>query len=261
MLSLWLSLQQYSTWFFSKGARERGRTVFETMLSLNILECCVCTCVRVVCVFCCFVDSDTAGGLLFFLRLSSLLPSDQWFPSLCVYGIYSFLIRKKSTSMTSKYMWVCLSGTHSGGVVSWSQPILCVRSQDKGIYFGPNVIYRYKKLVRSVMISELSGVRKWARLVAVSGWTCLVSFCCGRVTTVEGFAFSALKFHSFPGELQGEWGNCLTLSKQGLLCNPDSRPSILVRQGHVLKETAGLARASPPCAKEPGELRNHKSTM
>lgn len=144
MLSLWLSLQQYSTWFFRRGQRKRQNCLINNAFIEHSQTLCMYMCVGVMCVFCCFVDSEPADGLLFFL---DFLPSIRLVVSQFVCLWNSFIpYPQKSTSMTSKCMRVCLWGTHSGGVVSWSQPILCMRSQDKSIHFAPNVIYKYKKL-------------------------------------------------------------------------------------------------------------------
>lgn len=78
------------------GKWERGRTVLQTVFALNILKCYVThmwACV--MCVSFCFVYSDPAGGLLFFLDFLPCFHLTSGFP-VCVFMEF---IRSLSTKI------------------------------------------------------------------------------------------------------------------------------------------------------------------
>lgn len=128
------------------GQRKRWNCLWNNAFIEHSRMLCMYVCACDVCflLFCWLRSSWWSAFLPKTFFLASLWPVVSQF--VCLWNLF-VPYPQKSTSVTSKCMWVCLSGTHSGGVVSWSQPILCMRSQDKSIYFGPNVIYKYKKLV------------------------------------------------------------------------------------------------------------------
>ena len=184
----------------------------------------LCVCVY-LCIFCCSVDSYPVCGLLPFPDFSFLVASNQWFPSLCLWNLF-LPCPQESTSLTSKYTWVCLLRTNSRDVVFWSQPMYEIPGH-KGLLWAKCHLQTQKAVPLVEWPQNSLGVKKWERLVGSFRLNLFGFFLLWQSDHSLGFAFSTLKFQSFPGELWGEWSNCLALSKQGLLCHPDSKPGML----------------------------------
>lgn len=97
--------------------------------------------------------------------LSSLLPSDQWFPSLCVYGIHSFLIHKNLPPWPQNVCGCACQGQTVEALCLGANLYSVWDPRTRPFTLGQMSFTDRKSWCFSWMISKLSGVRKWARSV------------------------------------------------------------------------------------------------